>query len=129
MLLDYCGVRVAYDRLLDLLAVGPHGTPGRYLLELRRLGLSVTYGPASLAEVEEHLEQGQPCIALVRTRELPYWSIATDHAVVVIGLDKEHVFVNDPYFEDAPQRVPIGDFVLAWLEFDYRCGVIRCRKE
>jgi len=129
MLLDYCGVPVPYDRLLKLLNIGPHGTPGRYLLELRSLGVNVDYGPASLAELEEYLEHGQPCLVLLRTSELPYWSFATDHAVVVVGLDEEHVFVNDPYFEQAPQQVPIGDFVLAWLEFDYRCGVIRRREE
>ena len=32
--------------------------------------------------------------------------------------------VNDPAFEQAPQRVPQADFELAWMGFDYRYAVI-----
>jgi hypothetical protein len=33
-------------------------------------------------------------------------------------------YVNDPYFDQAPQRVPREEFILAWLEKDYRCAII-----
>ena len=124
MVLNYLGLSVAYERLLKLLRVKPYGTSGRNLLHLGELGLQVTYSQASWEQLTQHIRNGRPCIALVRTSELPHWSFATDHAVVVVGFDDETVYVNDPYFDEFPQRVPIGDFMLAWLEFDYRYAVI-----
>jgi uncharacterized protein YvpB len=53
-----------------------------------------------------------------------YWTYATDHAVLVVGYDEQAVYINDPAFEQAPQRVSRADFELAWLEFDYRYAVI-----
>jgi uncharacterized protein YvpB len=44
--------------------------------------------------------------------------------VLVVGFDEHAVYINDPAFEQAPQRVPRADFELAWLEFDYRYAVI-----
>lgn len=53
--------------------------------------------------------------------ELPYWSSSTDHALVVVGYDEAHIFVNDPDRPEAevPISIPRGDFELAWLERDY----------
>ena len=127
MVLEYLGVSITYSRILQLLGTTPYGTPGRHRLALQSLGVDVSYGSASLEEVRAHIRQGRPCIALVRTSEIPYWTFSTDHAVVVIGYDETHLLVNDPHFEQAPQRIPADDFVLAWLEFDYRCSVIQRR--
>jgi uncharacterized protein YvpB len=60
----------------------------------------------------------------VRTGELPYWTYQTDHAVVVVGFDEGHVYVNDPDRPGAPIAVPVGDFELAWLERDYAYALI-----
>ena len=125
MVLAHLGVEIVYSRLLKLLRVGPYGAPGRNLLHLADLGVCVTYGPSSFAELTGRLEEGLPSIVLVRTSELPYWSYATDHAVVVVGFDQKSVYLNDPHFEQSPQCVPTGDFMLAWLEFDYRAAVIK----
>ena len=124
MVLDYLDVSVSYDRLLTLLGVQPYGTPGSRLNNLTDLGVRVHYAQSSLDEILNHLEHGQPCIALVRTDQLPYWTYATDHTVVVIGYDEQEVYINDPFFEQAPQHVSRADFELAWLEFDFRCAVI-----
>ena len=70
------------------------------------------------------MADGQPCIVFVRTGDLPYWSYATSHAVVVVGIDDDNVYLNDPYFEKAPQRVSHDEFLLAWSEFDYTYAVI-----
>ena len=119
MLLDFVGQPVAYRRLLRLLDITPFGTPARRITNLSRQGLRVTYTQGSLGEIESLIEHGQPCIAFVRTAELPYWSFSTDHALVIVGLDEKSVYVNDPYFAEAPQVISRGDFYLAWMAFDH----------
>jgi len=124
MALDYLGVSIDYGRLLRLLGVKPYGTPGSRLNNLASLGVHVHYARGTLNELFDYLTSGHACIVLVRTDQLPYWTYATDHAVLVVGFDEQAVYVNDPAFEQAPQRVPHADFELAWLEFDYRYAVI-----
>ena len=46
------------------------------------------------------------------------WNESTLHAVVVVGMDDQHVYLNDPGFPEAPVKVSHGDFGLAWLERD-----------
>ena len=124
MVLDHLSVSADYDRLLRLLGVKPYGTPGSRLNNLADLGVHVRYARGTLDELFDYLARGQPCIVLVRTDQLPYWTYATDHAVLVVGFDEQAVYVNDPAFEQSPQRVSHADFELAWLEFDYRYAVI-----
>lgn len=121
---DCLDVPASYDRLLRLLDVKPYGTPGSRLNNLTNLGVRVRYTRGSLDELLDSLDLGQPCVVRVRTHQLPYWTYATDHAVLVVGYDEQTVYVNDPAFEQAPQRVPRTDFELAWLEFDYRYAVV-----
>jgi uncharacterized protein YvpB len=71
-----------------------------------------------LSELHNHLINGHPGIAFIKTGELPYWDEDMDHAVVVVGLDEKYIYLNDPYFPDAPIQVLHGDFDLAWLERD-----------
>jgi ABC-type bacteriocin/lantibiotic exporter with double-glycine peptidase domain len=124
MMLDHLGVPADYDRLLQLLDVKPYGTPGSRLNNLAGLGVQVRYAQGTMDELFDYLTRKQPCIVLVRTDQLPHWAYATDHAVLVVGFDEHAVYVNDPAFEQAPQRVSRADFELAWLEFDYRYAVI-----
>jgi ABC-type bacteriocin/lantibiotic exporter with double-glycine peptidase domain len=61
----------------------------------------------------------------VNTGPLTYWADDTAHALVVVGVEQDVVWVNDPEFEQAPQAVPLDDFLLAWLEHDYRQALIQ----
>jgi len=124
MALAYLNVSVRYEHVLKLLDVKPYGTPGSRLNNLVDLGVRVRYAHGSMDELTFELDCRRPCIALVRTSQLPYWTYATDHAVVVVGNDEQTVYINDPAFEQAPQQVSRAEFELAWLEFDYRYGVI-----
>lgn len=118
MVLKYLGLSVAYDKLLRLLKANWFGISSFRVRELEKLGITVIYKQGDLIELYEHLSNGRPCIAFVRTSELPYWSQATDHAVVVAGLDNTFVYLNDPNFDNYPIRVSHGDFDLAWIERD-----------
>jgi ABC-type bacteriocin/lantibiotic exporter with double-glycine peptidase domain len=119
MVLGYFGVIVAYNRLLKLLRIELGlGTPAYNIRRLEQFGFTVIYQQGTLAELHEHLTHNHPCIAMVKTEQLPYWTESIDHAVVVVGVDDEAVYLNDPAFSNAPFRVSHGDFGLAWLDRD-----------
>jgi len=125
MVLDYIGHPVSYADLLRLLEVGPLGTPAGHIVRLGQWGLAVEYGEGNLETLRSFVDSDEPVIALVRTRELPYWQgFDTYHSVVVVGYDEAQIYVNDPYFDDAPQSVAIDDFLLAWLEMSNRYAVL-----
>ncbi|MCX6049272.1 MAG: C39 family peptidase [Chloroflexi bacterium] len=124
MTLVYLNKRISYNQLHKLLKVKAFGTPGHHLHHLATLKLQVIYREGTIDEIKAHLLRGTPCIALVRTADLDYWSYTTDHALVVVGFDEQTVFVNDPAFEAYPLSIPIKQFELAWMAFDYRYGCL-----
>lgn len=125
MALEFVGVNVAYEQLLQLLKVKSFGTAGQNLKYLTPLGVAVIYREGSVNELKQHLQNGSPCITLVRTGELLYWTYTTDHAVLVVGFDENNILVNDPMFTKGPIAIPVAEFELAWMVFDYRYGMIR----
>lgn len=118
MVLKYLNIPASYEQLLRLLKIDWFGTAAFRVRELEKLGIAVIYKQGTLEEIHDHLSNDRPCIAFVKTIELPYWAEAIDHALVVAGLDDEFVYLNDPAFPDAPKKVSHGDFDLAWLERD-----------
>lgn len=125
MVLAYHHRAVTYARLLSLLGISPIGAPRRNILHLTALGLDVDYYEATLPLLAQELHRGYPVIAFVDTAELPYWHIASNHAIVVVGLTQDEVHANDPAFDTAPYTIPHGDFELAWLNCDNACAVIK----
>ncbi len=124
MVLAYWRRDVTYSALLRLLRIQPYGAPAGNIRLLSGLGVKVTYSTTNLRGLQSLLNQGSPVIVFLRTGELPYWTYQTDHAVVVVGYDEDHLYVNDPDRSDAPLAVPADDFELAWLERDYAYALI-----
>jgi ABC-type bacteriocin/lantibiotic exporter with double-glycine peptidase domain len=124
MVLAYWQRDISYSALLRLLRIQPYGAPAGNIRLLSALGVRVTYSTTNLGGLKALLDRGLPLVVFVRTGELPYWSYQTDHAVVVVGYDEGHVYVNDPDKSDAPIAVPAGDFELAWLERDYAYALV-----
>jgi len=118
MVLMYMRRSVRYGRLMQILGTQEHGTPFSNIRHLDQLGVHVTIASGHLDQLYHHLTHNQPCIASVQTADLPHWDRQADHAVVVVGMDSQYVFLNDPAFEIAPIIVPLGDFDLAWLAKD-----------
>jgi len=122
--LDYLQTPESYPSLIKLLQIGPAGAPFRNLQYLEKLNVSVQIEQGDVATLKNWLERGLPPIVFVKTSELSYWNESTNHALVISGMDEERVYLLDPAFEDAPKRVSIAEFELAWLEMDQFYAVI-----
>lgn len=126
MVLAYLGQQPSYQQLYKVLKMKPGlGTAMSNIRQLEKLELSVVYQQGTLSLLQQYLVENKPCIVPVKTSELPYWTVDTDHAVVVVGLDSQFVYLNDPFLPQAPIFVPRGDFELAWLERDEFFAVVQ----
>ncbi|MFN8488832.1 MAG: papain-like cysteine protease family protein [Caldilineaceae bacterium] len=126
MAFAYLGLPFDYQKFSRLLRVRPQfGTPFFNIRELGKLGVTVAYQQRQLTDLYTWLAQGLPCIVGIQTGELPYWRHTNvQHAVVVVGMDSDWIYLNDPAFFNAPVQVALGDFDLAWLEQDEFYAVI-----
>jgi ABC-type bacteriocin/lantibiotic exporter with double-glycine peptidase domain len=134
MVLAYLRIPISYTRILQALGTTAEGTPFHRLERLSNFGVNVTRGEGSFSILSAYLASGLPVIVDVYTAELPYWQTRTDipecekfttHALVVVGIEEQTVYVYDPDIKDAPQAVDIGDFELAWLIRDYHYAVLQ----
>jgi uncharacterized protein Usg len=78
----------------------------------------VSYGSTTLEQLQEWLDHDIPPIAFVQTAFLDYWTTNTPHAVVVVGINDNQVYLNDPAFDIAPQSTSLDGFLAAWIEMD-----------
>jgi len=127
MICTYLEMSVRYERLVKLLEIQPGvGTAFSKIETLSSLSLNVVHQTGGqLSQLYELLSLGWPIITSVQTGDLPHWlGQNTLHAVVVVGMSPEYVYVNDPAFSVAPIQVPIGEFDLAWLAQDERFAIL-----
>lgn len=115
MVLDHIGVPVSYDELLELLQIGEYGALYGNLRHLEELGAKVLIARGEIDTLRSCIERDLPAIAFVDTAELSYWNAASYHAVVVIGIEGDQIFVNDPAFADVPKKIAVDEFMLAWI--------------
>ncbi len=124
MLLAYLHVPFNYDHLLRLLRVRAFGTQFSNLRYLESLGLSVVVEQGTIETLGWHLERALPSIVFVNTGLLSYWQEQTGHAVVVLAIEGEQIYLNDPMFADAPKVIPLTEFEAAWIEQDQQYAVV-----
>ncbi|MBN1876595.1 MAG: peptidase C39 family protein [Anaerolineae bacterium] len=129
MVLAYLGHDLTESRIARLLRARTFGTPASNIRYVETLNVSVQYGPLPLFKLRTYLQNHTPCIVFVQAADLPYAYVPGFHALVVIGIDEEMVYLNDPAFEPNPHAVPLDYFMLAWSEFDYQAAVITERKD
>ena len=128
MLLNYLGITIPELRLRKFLRAGINFTPFSNLSHLQQLALSVRLGEqAAAAMFEDHLLSGLPVIVAVKTVGWNHWGdIVTEHAVVVVGIDRpnDKIFIHDPYFADSPIEMSLLAFEIGWQEKDRQYAVI-----
>jgi len=106
------------------------GTPARNITRLSVFGVDVQHSESgTLKNLRQGVEAGAAIIVFVRTGELPYWDKDTPHALVIVGIEADIIYVNDPAFEDAPIAMAMGDFMLAWDEFGSQYAIVRRSEE
>jgi ABC-type bacteriocin/lantibiotic exporter with double-glycine peptidase domain len=127
MILAYLHEPVDVARIARLLDTEEFGSIASRIHRLADWEYAVIYQSGSLAMLHDLIAAATPPIVFVWTGDLPYWTVNTPHAIVILGLDDDTVWVNDPAFSAAPQTIPVGDFLLAWAEFDNRYAAITRR--
>ena len=123
MVLAYLQIPFTYPRLLKLLATKPFGTVFGNLRALQALGLYVLVEEGSLETVTRHLNSGLPCIMAIKTGP-PTWNYVTNHAVLVVGVDEQTIYLHDPEQASGPQTMAYNEFAVYWVEQDYFYAVI-----
>jgi ABC-type bacteriocin/lantibiotic exporter with double-glycine peptidase domain len=128
MVLEYLGVTVDEQRLRRRLGTTAEGTLFPNITRLEALGLFLHYGKqGEVTLFERYLEWGLPVIVGVKTLEWQHWGgEVTRHAVVVVGIDRANnlIYINDPFFADAPIAMPLLRFEIGWEELDRQYAVI-----
>jgi hypothetical protein len=87
--------------------------------------LHLIYQEGAIESLIYLIDQGTPVGILVATEELPYWSMDTSHAVVIVGYSDVGFYLHDPAFADAPKVVSRGDLQLAWYGLDSMLFVVQ----
>ena len=124
MVIAYLGQELDEDRLVRMLKARSFGTPADNIRLVAQLGYTITFEQGTESDLRHHLSRGLPCIIFLKTEARSYWKTEDAHAVVLVGIIGELVYINDPALAVAPQTVPLPDFLLAWSEFDYEYAVI-----
>jgi ABC-type bacteriocin/lantibiotic exporter with double-glycine peptidase domain len=124
MLLDYLRVPFKYEHLLRLLRTRSFGTEFSNLRSLRSFGLFVLVEQGTVETLRGQLERGLPPIVFVNTGLLSYWNEETGHAVVVMAIEDQQIYLSDPRFSDAPKVISLTEFEVAWIEQDQTYAVV-----
>jgi ABC-type bacteriocin/lantibiotic exporter with double-glycine peptidase domain len=127
MVLAHHGRIVTESDLRNLLETQPTGTRARNLESLAGLGFDVHLDSSSLTNLREALAAELAPIVFVDTGQLDYWEIDCAHVAVIVGIDDEAVYLNDPFFESAPQRTSLPQFLHAWALNSHLAAIIRPR--
>jgi hypothetical protein len=128
MVLNHLGLSIEYPRLAKALRAGKLFTPISHLSHLKQFGLFVSTGEqGEVSMFAPHLNLGLPVIVAVKTWGWRHWgNITTDHAVVIVGIDLEHglIYLNDPFFANAPIEMSLLEFEIGWEEKDRQYGIV-----
>ena len=126
MALAHLGVFRSQDDLAREMGLRPpFGAPAFNIIRLQSADLAVTYASGTLQDLAQQLAQAVPVIAFVQAGELAHWhGHRSQHAVVIVGLDADTLYLLDPAAEAEPIPVSIGEWLLAWEEMDCLCATL-----
>ncbi len=126
MVLAYQDISYSQDELAKVLNLKPGlGTPTRNIQRLASPEIKAVYEEGTLEQVQTWLGMGIPVIAFVQAGELSHWRDEFfQHAVVIVGLEKDMVWLLDPDTNGNPIAIPTNELMLAWSGMDYLYAVL-----
>ena len=126
MVLAYLGIsrsQEAIGKILDLNP--PFGVRHSNINKLASAKIKVTYETGTLEDIRRWLEQNLPVIVFVQAGDLPHWpGHYFQHAVVVVGIDGQTIYVMDPALDAGPTPTDEAAFMLAWSGMDYYYAIL-----
>jgi uncharacterized protein YvpB len=78
-----------------------------------------------LTHLRDVLAAGLPPIVFLNTGSLEYWQVDCAHVAVVVGIDDTWIYLNDPFFDSAPQKASLAAFLQAWASNGHLAAVLR----
>jgi ABC-type bacteriocin/lantibiotic exporter with double-glycine peptidase domain len=125
MVLAYYGEERGEGGISQLLGTTPAGTRTERLHRLANLGYEVVIEELLLSELEDWLAEEVPVVVWVDPTYLSSGGIAAKrHAVVVVGLSAEAVYLHDPLRDEGPTAVSRQDFRDAWTATGFEAAMI-----
>jgi uncharacterized protein YvpB len=105
------------------------GVPHSRITRLRSSQVNIIHQTAQgLNDLGVYLNHDLPVIAFVQAKELPHWRGRwSQHAVVIVGIDQDNVYLLDPAAQSSVITVTHDDFLLAWDEMKFSYAVISKR--
>ena len=112
MVLDYIEIHREYNWLAKVLQTKAIGTPFHNLANLRNpLGVHVlTAIDGSLSDFETVLDSGLPIIVAVDSDASNVWPYYENHAVVIVGFNKETIFCQKSRCTGGSTRSSLENF-------------------
>jgi len=129
--LDYLGIAKSADWLWQRLSAGDVTPFPKVATLAAELGLMVEFGywRDDLTLFGPAIEVGLPVLVAVDADVAEAWPHVANHAVVVVGFDDDHVYVDDPAQTETSFAVEAETFLLAWSRREYEYAVIRLAAE
>jgi ABC-type bacteriocin/lantibiotic exporter with double-glycine peptidase domain len=125
MVLAHHGQSLPEADLRQLLETKPSGTRAGNLTAVASLGFHVRLDASNLAQLRDAVTAGLPPIVFLDTGALDYWQVDCAHVTVVVGIDDTSVYLNDPFFDTAPQRTSLASFLRAWAANSHFAAFLR----
>ena len=109
------GERYSELDLIHLLGTSQRGSLWENLTRISQLGFQVEVVSSNLSELFAYLQaKKKPVIVVVYAQYIPYLNSDSLHAVVVVGLDSQNIYFNDPLRKECPMILSNDEFQRAW---------------
>ena len=127
MVLAYQGQSLSEAVVRQLLNTQLRGTTPRNLTSLGAVGVDVRLEVSNLSQLRDALAAGLPPLVFVDSGFLDYWQTDCAHVAVLVGMDDTSVYLNDPFFDSAPQQASLASFLQAWARNAHLAAILRPR--
>lgn len=128
MVLARHGELLSEAKCAEFLGSYEFGTPASRVLLLNKHGYQVRYESLWLEDLIAALENDLFPIAFVQADFLPWSDFTGFHAVVVVNIAAEQIYLHDPARNEGNTPIHTDGFLMAWEEFDTKAAIIMSKR-